>query len=142
MKRRLYLVVAAVTISVLAIASALSQPMFTTAQQSDVSVNGDDENRMIECKGNAVTVNGDDNNLRLQGDCSRLSVFGDDNTIAAQTVTEISILGDDNNVSVGTVARISTIGDDNNVTWEKGAGGKPPEVSNTGEDNVTRQAGE
>jgi hypothetical protein len=135
MKRRLYAVIAAVTLSALAIASAL-------AQQNDVSVNGDDENRMIECKGNAVTVNGDDNNLRLQGDCSRLSVFGDDNTIAAQTVTEISILGDDNSISVGTVARISTIGDDNNVTWEKGAGGKPPEVSNTGEDNVTRQAGE
>ncbi len=133
---------AVVTLSALAIASALSQPMFTPAQQSDVSVNGDDENRMIECKGNAVNVNGDDNNLRLQGDCSRLSVFGDDNTINADTVTEISILGDDNNIAVGTVARISTIGEYNKVTWEKGAGGKPPEVSNTGEENVTRQAGE
>jgi Protein of unknown function (DUF3060) len=41
---------------------------------------------------------------------------------------------------VDTVAKINTTGDDNRVTWKKGAGGKAPEILNTGDDNKTTQA--
>jgi hypothetical protein len=109
------------------------------AQNKDISISGDDQNRTIECSGGAVTVSGDDNRLTLKKECSSLTVMGDDNVITAEVVTQIMILGDDNTIAVDTVARINTTGDDNKVTWKKGVGGKVPETSNTGDDNTIQQ---
>lgn len=117
------------------------QPLPATAQERDIRINQDDQETTIDCKGNAVTIGGDDNNLTLRGECSRVVVAGDDNTINAATVGDLVVSGDDNTIRLQTVNKITTSGDDNTVTWTSGAGGKTPEVSNTGEDNTTRQAG-
>lgn len=139
--RRLSTIAAVMALCVFGWASVSFSPLSARAQERDITINGDDENRMIDCNGSAVSIHGDDNNIRLQGECSKLTVSGDDNNIDAKTVTEISIFGDDNVVRVETVAKISAIGDDNKVTWTKGAGDKLPEVSDTGDDNRIRQAG-
>lgn len=110
-------------------------------QEKDITINEDDRTTTVDCRGRAVTVTGDDNTIRLNGECSKLTVTGDDNTINAKAVTEIAVSGYDNTIVVETVAKISTKGDDNRVTWTKGAGGKRPEISDTGDDNTTKQAG-
>jgi hypothetical protein len=123
----------------LGVAIDASQP---SSPQQNITFNDDDKTATIDCKGGSAIVNGDDNALTIQGECSRLMVNGDDNTIDARTVTELTVSGDDNNIRVDTVAKINTFGDDNNITWARGAGGKSPEVSNTGDDNNTRQGRE
>lgn len=116
------------------VAASAWQP--AVGQAKTVTINEDEKTTTIDCKGDVVTVSGDDNKVTLKGDCSRLTVSGDDNTVDAAIVTEVAISGDDNKIEVETVAKISISGDDNNVKWTKGLSGKPPEISNTGEDNT------
>ena len=104
-------------------------------QTSTIDINDDDQKSAIDCKGSAVTISGDDNRITLEGECSSPTVSGNDNTITAKTVTEITVSGDDNTICMDTVAKINTSGDDNKIRWRGGPGGKPPEVSNTGDNN-------
>jgi hypothetical protein len=111
-----------------------------SSPQKDISVDGDGQTTTIDCKGGAVNVGGDDNTVTLMNECSRLTVSGDDNTIRAEIVTQVLVSGDDNTIAVHIVGKINTSGDDNTISWAKGAGGKAPEISNTGDDNKTAQS--
>jgi hypothetical protein len=128
------------TLCALGLLSSPSQPSSTRSPQKDIAVDGDGQTSTIDCKGGAVNISGDDNTITLMNECSRLMVTGDDNTVKAETVAQIQVLGDDNTIVVQAVGRINTTGDDNTVTWTRGIGGKPPEISNTGDDNKTTQA--
>ena len=129
-----------ITLCALGLKSSPSQPSTTRSLQQDISVNGDDQTTTIDCKGGAVNISGDDNTITLKNECSRLTIAGDDNTVKAETVAQVQVLGDDNTIVVQAVGRINTTGDDNTVTWTRGTGGKPPEISNTGDGNKTTQA--
>jgi hypothetical protein len=100
-----------------------SRAAATNRKPADVTIDENQIKRAIDCKGGGVTINGDKNQLTLTGQCSTLKVNGNENI-----------------VSVEAVAEISTWGNRNNVTWRRGAGGKPPKISNPGTANNIKKA--
>ena len=130
-----------VTLCVFMFAGYLSHQGSALGQGKDVTISNDDQTTTIDCNGSEIAVSGDDNKITLKGECRKLTVSGDDNTISAMMVNELTVSGDDNNIRLETVARISTSGDDNNITWKAGVGGNPPDISNGGDDNKVKQAG-
>jgi Protein of unknown function (DUF3060) len=138
--RRLSAVIMIIALCALGFASTLPRQSAASIQAKAITFDKDDQTTTIDCKSSAVTINGDDNHLTLTGECSKLTVDGDDNTIKAAAVIELAVSGDDNTIAVETAGKIDTSGDDSKVTWTKGFGGKAPVISNTGDDNVTKQS--
>ena len=100
-----------------------SRTAATITKPADVTIDESLIKRTIDCKGGGVTINGDKNQVTLTGQCSTLKVNGNENI-----------------VNVEAVAEISTWGNRNNVTWRRGAGGKPPKISNPGTANNIKKA--
>ena len=87
-----------------------------------ITIMDNDVRRTIECRDNSIKVLGNNCVLTLRGNCNEINVVGNDNVITAESV-----------------AAISTLGNDNKVTYEKGAKGKKPLISNTGNGNTISQ---
>lgn len=120
-------------------AGMLSQQPGAGSQGNDVTFSKDDQTTTIDCSRSAISVNGHDNKITIKGECRKLTIIGDDNQVKAAAVNEVLVSGDDNQIDVETVAKISVSGDDNKIAWKKGVGNKPPEISNTGDDNDIKQ---
>ena len=114
----------AISFALLVLASARENTTLVSPKPADVKIDKDNQNRTIDCAGGSVTVDGNGNVLVLKGDCTTLRVNGNDNTVTAEVVAEIA-----------------TWGNKNKVTWTKGAGGKPPKISNPGTGNTIKKAG-
>jgi Protein of unknown function (DUF3060) len=138
--RRLSALIMVMALCALGFASPLPRQSAARVDAKAITFDKDDQTTTIDCKESAISIKGDDNHLTITGRCSKLTVDGDDNVIQAAAVIELAVSGDDNTINVETVGKIDTSGDDNKVTWTKGVGGKAPVISNTGDDNATRQA--
>ena len=125
-RHRVYIsiLLAAISLALLVGASARENTTLVGPKPADVKIDKDNQNRTIDCAGGSVTVDGNGNVLVLKGDCTTLRVNGNDNTVTAEVVAEIA-----------------TWGNRNKVTWAKGAGGKPPKISNPGTGNTIKKAG-
>ena len=124
-RHRLYVCALLVAISVAPLANVSGGTRTSAARfnPADVTIDKNNLNRTIDCAGGSVTVDGNGNVLVLKGDCSALKVNGNDNTVTAEGVAEIS-----------------TMGNRNKVTWRRGAGGRPPRISNPGTGNTIKHA--
>jgi len=138
--RRLSALILVMLLCALGFASPSPRQSAARVDTKAITFDKDDQTTTIDCKENAITIKGDDNHLTITGQCGRVTVNGDDNRITAAAVIELAVSGDDNTINVETVGKIDTSGDDNKVTWTKGVGGKDPVISDTGDDNKTRQA--
>jgi hypothetical protein len=114
-----------VTISFATVASASGGAKRSVVRTitADVTIDKNDVKRTIDCAGGSVTVEGNGCVLVLKGDCSTLKVNGNNNTVTVEAVAEIS-----------------TQGNRNKVTWTRGAGGRPPKISNPGTGNTIKRA--
>ena len=92
-----------------------------TPDAKELNVIDDGLHRTYDCKGGDVHVSGDRNELVLQN-CRGVTVSGEGNKVDAGTAEEIEVTGERND-----------------VTWKPGAGGKRPQLSDTGEGNRIRQ---
>lgn len=124
-RQRLYISTLLVALSFAPLASANGGAKKTSARTdtADVTIDKNNQKRTLDCAGGSVTVDGNGNVLILKGDCSTLKINGNDNTVTAEAVAEIE-----------------TWGNRNKVTWARGAGGRPPKVSNPGTGNTIRRA--
>lgn len=52
-----------------------------SAPSKEVTIDGNDGSRTIDCKGNTVTVDGNNNRLLLRGTCARLNLNGNNNLV-------------------------------------------------------------
>ena|SRR5215471_13662087 len=99
-----------------------SRAAATNTKAADVTIDESLIKRTIDCKGGGVTINGDKNQVTLTGQCSTLRVNGNENIAKVEAVAEIT-----------------TWGNRNKVTWTRGAGGKPPKISNPGTANIIKK---
>ena len=124
-RHRLYTSILLVAISFALVigASADAKTILVRISPADVTIDKDNQKRTIDCAGGSVTIDGNGNALVLKGDCATLKINGNDNTVTVEVVAEIA-----------------TMGNKNKVTWSKGAGGRPPKISNPGTRNTIKKA--
>jgi hypothetical protein len=92
-----------------------------TPDAKELNVTKDGLHRTYDCEGGDVHVSGDRNDLVFQN-CRGVTVSGEGNKVDAGPAKEILVTGERND-----------------VTWKPGAGGKRPQISDTGEGNRIRQ---
>ena len=88
-----------------------------------IVINGNEEEKTLQCAGDEVVVSGNGNIVKIKGECSRLYVPGNENTVKVQAV-----------------GAIDTPGNENRVIWEKALEGSKPSISNLGTDNTIKKA--
>ena len=90
-------------------------------RSSDGTINlvGPWQQHTLDCRGNAVQITGNGGDITLQGICSKVVLVGNDNVIRVKTVSVISVTGNDNRIS-----------------WQSGIHNQPPQVLQSGDENV------
>jgi hypothetical protein len=83
-----------------------------------VLINGSEEKKTYDCRGDSAVVNGGENVLTFRN-CSQITVNGGDNVIDA-----------------GVVEVINALGSGNKITWTETADGKRPVISSLGQGNT------
>lgn len=118
------------------------------AAAHDVVIDGDGDNRTVDCDEDSVIVTGNEGDLTFTGRCLSVVVSGNDNTITIAYTEALTVEGNGNQVGIeqtdyatvsgsdnaidGTeLGYVSVSGDDNNVTWESG----PDDPHDTGTGN-------
>lgn len=100
-------------------AGLISRGIIDRSQDGTLNLLGPGQQRAVDCGGNTVQITGNDGNINLQGTCR-----------------EVVLVGNDNLIQIETVGAISVTGNDNQITWASGMKGTPPQVSQSGNDNV------
>jgi hypothetical protein len=90
--------------------------------RADIKRNGAGAVETIECRGESVQVSGAANDLTLLGDCPLVEVYGAGNTVRIEQARKIEVAGFDNE-----------------VVWQRGPGGRQPDVESRGASNSVRQ---
>ena len=77
---------------------AVRKPKDTSpAGTRDITIDGNNDHRTIDCQGNTVTVNGNSNRLLLRGTCTKLVINGNENTVRwSGSAPAVSDLGNKN----------------------------------------------
>jgi hypothetical protein len=103
--------------SLVLVSLVLAASSASAAGGRPVVINGSEEKKTYDCRGDSAVVNGGENVLTFRN-CSQITVNGGDNVIDA-----------------GVVEAINALGSGNKITWTETADGKRPVVSSLGQGN-------
>lgn len=83
-----------------------------------------------------ITVAG--GTYKFKGACTQINITAAKSKITADAIDELNLSGSKNEVTVGTIATINVSGSKNKITFKTGT---PPDVRNTGTDNLIAKLG-
>lgn len=92
-----------------------------------------------DCKKDpVVNITAASGKFTFKGACTHVNITSAKSKITAEAIDELNLSGSKNEITVGTVTTINVSGSNNKITFKAGT---PPDVHNTGSDNLIAKAG-